>query len=330
MAINQTAYDTAACGAYPVSSYQEHLQRALPYTPYAKVAAGGHESGFELMLVSGGGSFIDVIPPFKHPVLVTRPSNHAQRHVLGVDVRDFGKLDINGKFQVRNGYEYAWHLRRAILNQLWIDGRVEQLRDVSSLPAVTYASFMADNIGWRFNLDQTEQITVRVLAAYFYYGLFTDSDDFSELEKSSMMGKIAQFTRTPINKVEELLKNQPIIHTLEGFCDLVKQKINNIALENFNLGTLSTIFRGNWFGSNSNEIIAVALEHIPTWLAVISASLSSAVYRRSNLAKTAQRYDKNGLGSSMLTSLEILMGGAQAVRKYDGEQDTVYAEQFNN
>jgi hypothetical protein len=32
----------------------------------------------------------------------------------------------------------------------------------------------------------------------------------------------------------------------------------------------------------------------------------------------------------MLTSLEILMGGAQAVRKYDGEQDTVYAEQFNN
>lgn len=332
MAIIQTAYDTTAAGAYPVSTYQERLQHLMvAYSDLSRVSAGAHENGFQLLIVTGGSSYADQTPPFKHPVLLHRTSSEtAQRQFLAVDVRDFGKKDINGNFAVRSSYEYAWHLRRAILNQLWVDGRVDTLRDVSTLPAVTYAAFISENIGWKFALDPSEVMTVRVLAAYYYYSHFTNADEFDELEKSAMMGKIANFTKIPISHIEATLKDVMVIHTLEGFCDTVKSKVNNVSLENFNIGTMTAIVRGNWFGGNANEIIAVALEHIPTWLSVVASSLSSAVYRRSNLAKIAQRFDKNGLGTSLITSLEVLLGGAQAVKKPDGQLDLIYAEQFSN
>ena len=101
-----------------------------------------------------------------------------------------------------------------------------------------------------------------------------------------------------------------------------------MALENFNLGTLFAVTASTWFGSNSRETIMVGLEHIPTWLTIISSSLGNAVYKRSTLAKIAQKYDKGNLGKSFQRSLETLMGGPAAVMQADGRPDGAYQAYF--
>ena len=335
MTINISAYDTMACASLPVRHrVVEEIMRAglAGATGVLKVATGKHESPFDLLSVQGGNSFADAVPYFNHPVLVPYPAgeSNGQSQAFVVDVRHFGKFSGPlAEFLVRNGAEYSWALRRAILNQVWMDGRPEVLRDISTLPAATYAALVSECVARRFALDPAEQMIVAALSAYFYYGLFTDEEKFSEMEIPLLSKKISDITRVPMPMVHKLIEGLPVLATLDQFCQAVHDKVKNVALENFNLGTLLSVVRSTWFGHNSMEVVSVALEHIPTWLAIVSSSLESAVFKRSPLAKIAQRFDKNGAGKNFTRSLEVILGGAEAVHREDGSIDAVYEMNFD-
>ena len=50
----------------------------------------------------------------------------------------------------------------------------------------------------------------------------------------------------------------------------------------------------SWFGSNAKEILAVALEHPPTWYAIVFSSLEERTYKNSMIARVAERFGKGG------------------------------------
>jgi hypothetical protein len=331
--INISAYDTTVCASLAIRKVTEELERAgiVGCTDLMHVTTGKHETPFDLYAVAGGNSFADAVPFFKHPVLVSGPEGeHGANKAFVVDIRDFGKWSTpHYAFVVRNPAEYAWTLRRAVLNQIWMDGRPETLRDLSTLPASTYQALVSECVARRFALDPSEQMTVSILAAYFYYGLFTDEVEFSDTEKALLSGKIGGLTRIPAAQVMKTLEGLPVLHGLESMVNAIKDKVQNPALENFNIGTLLAVVCSTWFGNNSREVVAVGLEHIPTWLCLISSSLESAVFKRSPLAKIAQRFDKAGAGDNFVRSLEVIMGGAHAVTNKDGKIDSAYETYFN-
>lgn len=339
MAINQTAYDTTACASFDMGPVVREIERAgLAGQQPVRVASGRHEKPFVMQLICGGNSFADAVPFFRHPILVTNPFGDAdgQAQALAVDVRDFGRWNSpTQSFLMRDGVSYAFHMRRAILNQIWLDGRVETLRDLSTLPALTYTALVSECVGRRFGLDPAEQATIAVLAAFFYYGLFTNQDQYHESELPFLYKKIAELTRVPMANVEAILTTDghsvPVAHNLDAFCQLVRERVQNVALENFNVGVLLMVTTGNWFGSNSREVLGVSLEHIPTWITVVAASLSSATYKRSTLAKIAQRFAKHSADTNLLRSLEVLLGGPEAVKLADsGREDNNYRAYFHS
>lgn len=329
MSINETAYDTTACSGSRYNNIIEELQTGwhMGGLSNIEVKLDPHTDPFNMLLLHGGNAAADSIAFFKHPVFVPSKLNTVSEHgkvnkEICVDVRNFGKWDsLQSKFTVRNHAEYGWTIKRAILNKVWADGRVMALRDISTIPAAVYCALISESIARRFALDKAEQMTIAVLAGYFYYSHFTD-EAFPEDDLVRIIGNIARITHIPADKVESIIKDLPIINSVQFLCDCIIAKVDSIALQNLNPGVLYAIACGNWFGSDAREILAVGLEHIPTWLMIVHASLASSTYKRSTLSKISIRYDKGGAGTNFTRSIDELIGGRYAIN--DPEYSNFY------
>lgn len=319
MAIFKTAYDTSACSGFRLRDLEDKIKAGIfSGALYRKELQINEGERFTLHLLEGGNSSADVIPFFNHPlpVKVEGVSVHgAVPREFAVDVRNFGKWYApNETFIVRNNPEYSWNVKRAILNQLWLTERTEVLRDVSTIPAAVYASLISECIARRFALDPAEQATIAVVACYFYYCLFTDDAQFDEFEMNKVAGTIARVTRVPADKVFSIIDGMKVLHSLEELCTACREKTQSIRLDDFNVGVLIAICSGTWFGTNARENLAAGLEHIPTWIMIIMASLSEATFKRSVLAKLSVRFDKGGAGDNFVKSMDVLLGGHNVVQ----------------
>ena len=320
MAIYKTAYDTTACSGARVLDLQDKLARSnlMGGLEYKRIKLNDHDEPVTLLMLQGGNSSADVVPYFNHPIEIktSESRTHGSTYDYAIDVRNFGKWYApNQRFVVRNRPEFEWAIKRTLLNHIWLNSRPELLRDISALPASVYSSLISECIARRFVLDAAEQATIAVLACYFYYGLFTNDTEFDEFQKNKIVGSISRITRIPAEKVFSIVDDLPVLFSLEELCVACREKTGSVSLTDFNVGVLIAVVAGNWFGTNARENLAVGLEHIPTWIMIVDASLTEATYKRSVLAKISARYDKNNAGESMHKSLNLLLGGANMVEE---------------
>ncbi len=331
MAICKTPYDTSAGLGYRYSHITQQLTSALVGgglavhafrdgragpAPQPMSAAGSRSTQvaadhFEVALLEGGNSFADSVAFFKHPALV----QHDGRDVVVLDVREFGKMDGGQReFHVRNVPEYVWAVKRAVLTSLWIQGHQASVRDISNLPLQVYCALVSECIQRRFALDPAEQATVAVIAGYFYCGLFSEDGVFDEDDKNQLAGKLARATSVEANRVFQIIDELGVVSDLHAFCEVVSKVVQNVALKNLNAGILVSVVGGNWYGSNSREVLSMALEHPPTWVLLVDASLHSATFKRSTLSKLASRFDRQGAATQLAHAVSGLLGGPGAVQ----------------
>jgi hypothetical protein len=320
MAIFQTAYDTSACSGFPIRKVKDKLEAARimgAFSPDTPFSLNIQDQPLKLHLLKGGNSTADVVPFFGHPCLLKPEGvSGAQLPEFALDVRNFGKWYApNETFVVRNRPEYLWSVRRAVLNALWLSERAEIFRDISTIPAAVYAGLISESIARRFALDAAEQITLSVVACYFYHCLFTDDKEFDEFALNKVAGNIARITRVPADKVFEIITDMKVLNSLEDLCAACKSKTGSVRLEEFNVGMLVAICSSTWFGTNARETLVVGLEHVPTWLCIVSASLNDATFKRSTLTKISMRYDKGEAAANFEKSLSLLWGGNSALHE---------------
>lgn len=332
MAIYLTPYDTTAGLGYRYAHIVQEVKTALTagalavYDAYdgLSVAQGHsmpHGSGYKphkLALVQGASSFADAVHFFKHPVTFSE----AGQDYVCIDVREFGKWDaMQQQFAVRNFTEFVWSVKRALLTDQWATGQVQMIRDLSNIPAQVYSALISESIARRFALDAAEQAVVAILAAYFYYGLFNAQDDVSEDDKNFLAGKIARVTHLDASMVFSYIDSLDAMRDVAALCDAIRKHVGNVALENLNVGTLFNVVGGTWWGHNARETLCMGLEHMPTWTMIVAASLSSATYKRSTLAKISTRFDKRAAGDQFAQALAALLGGHEAVPELSAYKD---------
>lgn len=322
MAVAQTAYNTTAHMGDKMQTILGQITKAM-VTGSLKIRNIGLSNSGQTVrvgLVEGGSVASDTIPYFNHPVFVSDPSDHSKEPVVFVDVRNFGMYNKpQQKFIVRNTTEYNWSIQRAVLNYIWAYGRKESLRDLSLLPAAAYSSLIAESVGRRYALDMAQQTTLQVLACYHYYCLFTDAKEWDETDYNRVVGAIARCTKVQAEFIYKTLHETPIIHTLVDFCKLAREKTESVSLEGFDVGILFSITGGNWFGTNARDLMAVALEHPPTWVMIVYGGVTEATFKRSALAKLMERLAKKHPSDVFAKNLVTLLG-----------TDTSLSDMFSN
>jgi hypothetical protein len=247
------------------------------------------------------------IPLFTHPILVL---DQNREQALCTDLRFFVKKGTSASdvaSGVRNQTEYNFAKSRAILNLMWVSDRVGEIRNGLPFAGVVYAAWLSESIAKTFALDYSDQTVVAIITHFFYQTLFSEETEFDEEAKQRMAAHTMKATKAPSELVFKVFDKIGPMKDINEYCRAVAEGVENVRLKDFNLASLLHLVKNSWYGTNSKEIISVALEHPPTWAAIVYTALVERSYRGSMVYRIAERHGKRGAADEFLKSYAVMI-----------------------
>lgn len=251
------------------------------------------------------------IPLFSHPYLFETKD---YKKLLCTDVRLYIKKKIyDGSLSsllkaFNNKTEYQFTRTRSILNLEWIEGDTDTLRTNLSFSTNMFGRWIADVLSKAFALDARDQLIITIVCSYYYQALFIDqTDHFDDETIQKWIIHTIKITQTNKEIVGNIFKDLSEVKGIESLVQGIKTCVDNVRLKDLSVLVLLTLVKNSWYGTNSKEIITVALEHPPTWMAVIYASMSERTYRSSLIYKLSERLGKRGLGDEYIKNVNNIL-----------------------
>lgn len=247
------------------------------------------------------------LKPFAHPVVMENPQERNQIIIVG-DARSSSRLSRDtGELRGGADFEYL-KLRCRLMDLAWVDGQGTDLLNAGDFQVRVFARLMAENLGRRMNLSMETQVRVQVISACYYIGLFYDEIPDDEEFVLKMAKRISRSVGVPVQEVLEIIENIKIMRSTDDFTNALSEHGNSVRLEKLKPGFLYTMLGGIWFGANNVENVAVAMEHPPTFCAMLQLVLNDRSYRKSILGQLIQRIDRRGeLGETFSYHLQRMV-----------------------
>lgn len=249
---------------------------------------------------------------FAHPFYFT---THKGEKVLATDMRLYLRKKIyNGYLSslpaaVSNKVDFDFAHSRAALNLEWIEGDVESLKTELWFSTAMFARWISDVMTKAYALNPGDQIIIGIVASYYYQALFTDETnrDDDTLQKWIIhTSKATNYSDKPF--IEEIFRKMPPITGFQSLIDGIRIATDNVRLDNNNMLTMLTLLKNSWYGTNAVEIIKVAIEHPPTWMAMVNAALSERSFRQSQIYKISERVGKRGVSEEYTRHYNSVVG----------------------
>jgi len=289
-------YDTKPCASYNMADTLKHLRLAfVEGTLYS--LEGTSLNG--IYLVSPRNR---EIKPFTHPVLI----EHAGQTVVVIDARALIRED-GSTYKVANHTEFQFNVTRAALTLYAHRHSMEDIGNLGDLALTTFARYVSENITRRLNLNPEEQMKLAMVASFWHLCGMRELTELTESDLQRMVPRVARCTKL---NAQWIFDNIGPIRYMDGVVDfvaVVKEVIPNRRLEQLDVALLYAMLGGGWFGFNAREVVAVALEHIPTWYAIIYTALIDRSFRKAPIANVVQINDRNGAGKQFTINLARML-----------------------
>lgn len=250
------------------------------------------------------------VPVFTQPLTKFEMGDRKNAPAIVLDARGMLRYNRTGDqpYSVSNYGEMELQELRAQLQLLWQDeaaNKTDLLRS-GDLPAIAFVNWVSRSIASKLGLDPEQQMVLAVVTGYYYINLFYEAAEFDDQTKMKAIQSIVRWTRIPADKVLEITDPLGYLANIQEFIGVVRQTLDSVRVEHLELGFLYALLGGSWFGSNSRETVCVALEHPPTFLALVFTALNTRSYRNATLAKVVTMAIKGGNDKEFVRSLSFL------------------------
>lgn len=214
-----------------------------------------------------------------------------------------------GRWMVSNVTEHEFQLIRARIQQLWMRPNFDKLDllRVGDLGAVTFVNWICKSLSSKMGLDPQQYLNTTIIVAYYYACLHYEHAHFGEDDKMKIVSQVSRWTRVPAANVIPLVDQLDYMETIHDLVGALKQYSGSMRLNQLNAGLVYALLGGSWFGNNSRETVAVALEHPPTFTALMKAALELRSYKNAMLSKVASLQTRGGNDAEYLKNLNFLI-----------------------
>ena len=301
------AYETTLTRNYQMAKTRSDLIRAYisdDQSFTSKDVDGKSFGGLKLLIQNA-----EDIPAIVHPLSFSdEPENRGLADTVVIDVRSMVRPQAGtATYKVSNQHEYRFMLVRGQLSALWNRGQQEQLATAHTLPASVYGRWFSQGLTHRLGLTAEDQVTANLLSTCFYLNSFyheeeIDNDHFAERR----LLQLSRLTYTTPDQITHLKETFKTLITLEDLIDSLKQSIDNPRMDMLKYGLLIGILTYGWYGSNGKEIMAVAVEHPPAWIAVVMTALTSRVVKDSPVARLLTPFTRKEVDQDFLRAIARL------------------------
>lgn len=303
MSLAKDSYDTTVGSLYNTRNIQDALRKAIILDEGKLPTFGVKPEGtIRPFFVTGLPSHREV-PIFNHPIDV---DYRGQRYVC-MDVRFFMPKEGHAGDTtegVSNRTEFNFAVQRTVLSMYWANGEYSRIKNTLFFANQVYSTWLAEVVAKSFNLDFADQAKVAIVCSLFYQGLFEENFTLDEETKNRCAAHTIKAVNAPADMVFEVFDK---IEKLDRLPDLVVgivRATENVRLKDFNLKFLTAAVQSSWFGLNSSEIIAVALEHPPTWCAIVYSAVNERTFQNSMIGRVTKNVARRGNGNEFTKAYE--------------------------
>ena len=303
-------YTTTPCQAYNMGAVEAGARRAALegfVTNASNIRHALSHSGLKpnkVWVLTAGDK---ATPTFAHPLMVDSPGDVNGEKMVVIDGRPFTRISQHdGTTVVTGATEYEFQVLRAALQEAWIHGDAHALMGLGTLGPIIYTRWISEGITRRLNLTPLEQLQIAVVAAAFYYELFGEvgTHESDQLKRATQVSRIVSIGA---DKVLEILGELPVMHTIRDLIEGIKRIIKSPRIEALSTVLLYGILGGSWFGANAREVVAVAIEFPPTFLAMVYTALTNRTYHRSFFAQLTDACARRDEGKNFVRQMDHLL-----------------------
>ena len=329
MPIYSDGYKTAAGAVVNTHPIEKAIKEAIVRDGVDKVTLGVKPQGnVHPFFLTGTHSSEAQIPAFTHPIAFL---NYEGKDYLCTDIRMFirkGTPPDDIESGIRNKSEVDFSVSRSILNLAWITGGVNEIKNSLRWAAKVYSTMVASVIARENNLDYRDETLVVIAAEYYYRTLFISQEKITEEQKEDLAIHTIKSTQAPAELVHRVFDNMPDFSNIREWCVALGKVVENPRLENFNYGLLLELLRNAWLYTDGKRIMAVALEHPPTWCAMVYCSIVDRGLRNSMVARFSDTLGKRGVADDYKRAYIQIVNDNREMSKeeYDRSIETLKKE----
>ena len=292
MPIFHSAYDTTFGSRYSTDATKAAIVKATVSNYLTK----NHD---DVVVIEDTSNVPVDIPAFPHPLYVEKSPAEG----LYVDARALVSHNRqSGENKVNSVADYNLLKARAGLEHIWRTESPLLLRSMV-FPASVYAQWIAENIQGRFGLEPENQYKLTIFAAWFWFSLFSDEESPGDSDYLRVCQLISKATRISVDQVMAVVDGQAYVKNVHDFCDRMSDVTGSVQLKGFSSILLYPLLNSTWYSANSIEVVPVAIEHVPTFLAICVSAVTERAYTRSKLSKLAERVPAKNLSKDFVLQM---------------------------
>lgn len=242
--------------------------------------------------------------------------NYEKKNYLITDLRPHikGVVDVNNIFKSSyNKNNILSVIQRSLLCLCWEARSMPNFTNTFSFASKVYTTWLSNIIMKSYSLEPSHYTNVILLTNLFYQNLFYEKgyDVYSDINITNMAVVAIKDTNLPAKVVYEHIElykeNKVKLDNLEDYIKALTTQIDDVRLKKFNLPSLLTLIKGSWYGYSSKELISSALEHPPTWVSLIYASLTDKSYKYSGLYKVVEQAKRTSDTDQFIKGNQLLL-----------------------
>lgn len=282
-------YQTTVCAHYTTDKIEKALARAHIEAPLPCAETAQGERYPMVRMVTPDEAYTQV-PSFTQPIRV----NSAGQDIGWVfDARPFLRVDRRtGGLTYTSHNDFLFQVGRTALHTEAVQDGQAALSRLGDYPVEVFTRWLTSALAIRLNLDLEHQVEVAVIAAYYYFQLQSDTPEQDHRQRDRFAKRIARITRAGVNDVFEILDKLPVMRNGKDLMAGFQKGATSLRLTDMKFADLYTVVIMSWVGVNARENVGVALEHLPTFIAMVHSGLKERSYRKTVIATRAMSTNK--------------------------------------
>lgn len=251
----------------------------------------------------------DIVSKFDHPVLVPYGNPGRETFFAAVNLEPFIRLQPTGDFTVSNTSIYTLQMVRAAYTADLRNNGTRAIKSLQKETVRTYADLLTNVISVLSAPNVEDLVVIKICSAWLYHSMLSTEQYVGDLEAQTLHKRIADELGLSIILVSRYLDNK-VYQGIEEYLSDLKEKIQNPTIQQITPALFFTSIAKNlnasvWLGVEKQQMMSIAVEHIPTFIGLLTMCLSEQPFRNSGLYKIADRYFR--------TEKSKFLGAVQAV-----------------
>ena len=319
MPIYKSAYHTTIGRGLDVSKSRQaaedtEIASSILTTHYADYMHGSmNGEDVQGALVTHDTASEAMIRGFIFPMVLDNPRAAANsgKKLVFADARPYmsqARNDMN-RSRITNLMEFEMLRATTAATIAWNEKGAAAIMNLGPVLQQVYCRWLSRTIARRFSLDAMARIRLRVIAAYFFQCLFTDAKEFTESQKASIVASACRSSGVNYLDYENFFTDVDVIDGLNDFISVTKKLLPEaVQLDRLDAGIVMEQIQGTWFGFVGRPSAAAALEHPPTFAAMLYMSFAQNGYRKAPLSVESEAFKGAKGGAEYIRNVQLQLG----------------------